>query len=76
MRSAFKFANSFYFTTQDVKGHKHHYRLTAQDVADSNPMEWSDETIIRMDNPGFKFSQIISDESATRLWLALEMTGN
>jgi hypothetical protein len=71
MRSAFKMANSFYFTTQDGKGHKHHYRLTAQDVADSNPLGWEDETVVRMDYPGFKFSQIISDDSARKLWTAV-----
>lgn len=71
MRSAFKMANSFYVTTQDDKGHKHHYRMTAQDVADSNPLDWDGETLIRMDYPGFKFSQIISDESARKLWTAV-----
>lgn len=71
MLSAWRMANSFYITTEDAKTHKHHYRLNAQEVGQSNPLEWEGENITRMDAPTFKFSQIISDESAVKLWEAV-----
>ena len=71
MLSAWRMANSFYITTTVDKGHKHHFRLTAQDVGQSNPLDWEGETLERMDSPGFKLSQIISDESARNLWKAV-----
>ena len=71
MLSAWRMANSFYITTTDGKSHKHHYRLNAQEVAQSNPLDWEDETLPRMDYPGFKFAAIISDESARNMWKAV-----
>lgn len=71
MLSAWRMANSFFITTEDDKKHKHHYRLNAQEVGQSNPLDWEGETVVRMDAPTFKFSQIISDESARKLWEAV-----
>lgn len=71
MRSAWMMANSFYIHTVDEKGHKHHYRLNAMEVAQSNPLTWEGETLTRMDAPTFRLSSIISDESARNLWEAV-----
>jgi hypothetical protein len=71
MLNAWRMANSFYITTTDGKGHKHHYRLNAQEVGQSNPLAWEDEALTRMDAPTYKFAAIISDESARKLWEAV-----
>jgi len=71
MRSAWKMMNSSYVTSQDDKGHKHHYRLSAQEIGQMSPEDWQGEELLSMKWPTFRFSAIISDESARKLWKAV-----
>lgn len=66
---AFMAHHSAYIDTIDQKGHKHHYRLSPSELAQS---DWIEESITGMRFPTFKLSQIISDESARKLWLAVK----
>lgn len=69
----------FYMTLSDEKGHKHNYRMTPAQVARE---EWETITdggeilpwgLESMNSPEtFKFSSIISDESARNLYLAIK----
>lgn len=68
----------FYFTMTDSKKVKHHFRMTPQEFASETfedvnlksgeILPW---TLDKMTFPGVKFSQLISDEDAVKLWNAV-----
>lgn len=67
MRLINGFNAAFYINTVDKKGHKHHYRMAPQEIGTS----LDDETIGDYYPSVFKFSQIISDQDAIKLWNAV-----
>lgn len=67
MRLVNGFNAAFYLNTVDDKGRSHHYRMTPAETT-----QLVDETVVDFYPSSFKFSQIISDESARKLWLAVK----
>lgn len=69
---------SGYITTVEVKndkptGKKHHYRMTPWEITQHN---WAGEFMTDFRPAGeFRFSEIISDESARRLYKAVSKAG-
>lgn len=57
-----------YLTMVDDKGHKHQYRMTPQEAMQES---WKGFYMESMRTPFYKFSEIISDESARNLWKAV-----
>ena len=67
MRLINGFNASFYIDTVDDKGHNHRYRMAPWEIGTSLDCE----TIVNFRPSTFKFSSIISDESARKLWTAV-----
>lgn len=67
----------FYFSMTDPQGAKHRYRFTPEQLnretfePEMVKGELKNWYLDRVDNPYFKFADIISDESARRLYLAV-----
>lgn len=58
----------FYFTMKDDKGTKHNFRFTPEQTAREDFRGWDIESIR---TPFYRFADIISDESARKLWEAV-----
>lgn len=58
-----------YITTKDVKGRNHNYRVTPEQMAGEC---WDDETLVSFKEAGlFRLSEIISDQGARNLFIAV-----